>query len=130
MKWRRSSLSLRTRLYLFSGGILTLFAVNVATHVWGSFARSESLIAYRDAVNAAQLITDLEQSLEDNRQQVLVLATLRETTEDPLGVANIYQRLKTKPNPYRIGEVTVIGKLSLQAFITEAHGFKDKYKNE
>lgn len=86
MKWRRSSLSLRTRLYLFSGGILTLFAVNVATHVWGSFARSESLIAYRDAVNAAQLITDLEQSLEDNRQQVLVLATLRETTEDPLGV--------------------------------------------
>ncbi len=86
MKWQRSSLSLRTRLYLFSGGILTLFAVNVATHVWGSFARSESLVAYRDAVNAAQLITDLEQSLEDNRQQVLVLATLRETTEDPLGV--------------------------------------------
>ncbi len=84
MKLRRPALSLRARLYLFSAAILTLFAVNVATHVWGSFARSESLVAYRDAVTASQLITDLEQSLESNRQQVLVLATLRETTEAPL----------------------------------------------
>ncbi len=85
MKLRRRALSLRARLYLFSGAILTLFAINVATHVWGSFARSESLIAYRDTVTASQLITDLAQSLEANRQQVLVLATLRETTEQPLG---------------------------------------------
>lgn len=84
MKLRPTTLSLRARLYLFSGAILTLFAVNVATHVWGSFARSESLIAYRDAVTANQLITDLGQGLENHRQQVLVLATLRETTEAPL----------------------------------------------
>ena len=85
MKTLRGKFSLRARLYLFSAAIITLFAVNVATHVWGSFARSESLVAYRDAVTASQLITDLEQSLEANRQQILVLATLRETTEQPLG---------------------------------------------
>jgi signal transduction histidine kinase len=84
MSWR-PVLSLRLRLVLFSVAVLTLFAVNVATHVWGSFARSESLVAYRDAVNAAQLITELQQSLENQRQQVLVLATLRETTDEPLG---------------------------------------------
>lgn len=87
MKFRRPSLSLRARLYLFSVAILTLFAVNVATHVWGSVARNQSLVAYRDAVTASQLITDLEQSLESNRQQVLVLATLRETTDAPLDSA-------------------------------------------
>jgi signal transduction histidine kinase len=81
----RPRLSLRARLYLFSVAIFTLFAINVGTHLWGSFARNESLVAYRDAVSAAQLTADLEQSLENQRQQVLVLATLRETTEDPLG---------------------------------------------
>lgn len=78
-------LSLRARLYLFSVAIFSLFAINVGTHLWGSFARNESLVAYRDAVSAAQLTTDLEQSLENQRQQVLVLAALRDTTEDPLG---------------------------------------------
>jgi len=86
VKLSAGSLSLRARLYLFSAAILTLFAVNVATHVWGSFARSESLIAYRDAVTASQLINDLEQSLENARQQVLVLATLRDTTDAPLDI--------------------------------------------
>ena len=85
MSLKPKSLSLRARLYLFSVAILTLFAVNVATHLWGSFARSESLVAYRDAAAAAQLVNDLEQGLESARQQVLVLATLRETTDDPLG---------------------------------------------
>ncbi|MGB1438443.1 MAG: ATP-binding protein [Luminiphilus sp.] len=87
MSLKPKSLSLRARLYLFSVAILTLFAVNVATHLWGSFARSESLVAYRDAADAAQLVNDLEQGLESARQQVLVLATLRETTDDPLGDA-------------------------------------------
>lgn len=87
MKLRNTSLSLRARLYLFSVAILTLFAINVATHLWGSFARSESLVAYRDAAAAAQLVNDLEQGLETARQQVLVLATLRETTDEPLDQA-------------------------------------------
>lgn len=87
MKLKNKSLSLRARLYLFSVAILTLFAINVATHLWGSFARSESLVAYRDAADAAQLINDLEQGLEAARQQVLVLATLRETTDEPLDKA-------------------------------------------
>ena len=80
----RPRLSLRGRLYLFSGAILILFAINVATSLWGSFARNESSIAYREAVTAAQLTTELEQNLQTKRQQVLVLATLRETTDDPL----------------------------------------------
>jgi len=87
VKFSQTSLSLRARLYLFSVAILTLFVVNVATHLWGSFARSESLVAYRDAAIAAQLINDLQQGLEAARQQTLVLATLRETTEEPLGDA-------------------------------------------
>ena len=84
MKRFTARLSLRARLYLFSGAILTLFAINVSTHLWGSLARTESLVAYRDTVNAAQLTSDLQQSLEAARQQVLVLSTLRETTDEPL----------------------------------------------
>ena len=69
-------LSLRGRLYLFSGAILILFAINVGTSLWGSFARNESSIAYQEAVTAAQLTAELEQNLQNKRQQVLVLATL------------------------------------------------------
>lgn len=78
-------MSLRRRLTLSLLTILVLFAINVGTHFWGSYARSESMVAYRQAVEAAQLTTELEQLLEDQRQQTLVLATLRETTEDRLG---------------------------------------------
>ncbi|KGE05027.1 sensor histidine kinase [Pseudohaliea rubra] len=78
-------MSLRRRLILSLLTILVLFAINVGTHFWGSFARSESMVAYRQAVEASQLTTELEQLLEDQRQQILVLATLRETTEDRLG---------------------------------------------
>ena len=80
-------LSLRGRLYLFSGAILILFAINVGTSLWGSFARNESSIAYQEAVTSAQLTAELEQNLQNKRQQVLVLATLRETTEEPLDAA-------------------------------------------
>ena len=77
-------MSLRRRLTLSLFTILVLFAINVGTHFWGSFARSESMVAYRQAVEAAQLSTELEQMLNDQRQQILVLATLRETTDDRL----------------------------------------------
>ena len=86
-------LSLRGRLYLFSGAILILFAINVGTSLWGSFARNESSIAYQEAVTAAQLTAELEQNLQNKRQQVLVLATLRETTEEPLDAAALSQAL-------------------------------------
>lgn len=87
----RPRLSLRGRLYLFSGAILILFAINVGTSLWGSFARNESLIAYQEAVTAAQLTAELEQNLQNKRQQVLVLATLRETTDEPLDAAALNQ---------------------------------------
>ncbi|NQX88395.1 MAG: HAMP domain-containing histidine kinase [Halioglobus sp.] len=77
-------MSLRRQLTLSLVTILVLFAVNVGTHFWGSFARNESMEAYRESVSAAQLSTEIEQLLEDQRQQVLILATLRETTEDQL----------------------------------------------
>ena len=77
-------MSLRRRLTLSLFTILVLFSINVGTHFWGSFARSESMVAYRQAVEAAQLSTELEQMLNDQRQQILVLATLRETTDDRL----------------------------------------------
>jgi signal transduction histidine kinase len=87
----RPKLSLRGRLYLFSGAILILFAINVATSLWGSFARNESSLAYQEAVTAAQLTAELQQNLQNKRQQILVLATLRETTDEPLEETAIAQ---------------------------------------
>ena len=54
-------LGLRARLYLASGSILLLFAFNVGTHLWGSYARSESVLAYRDATEATTLVRNIEQ---------------------------------------------------------------------
>ncbi len=84
-------MSLRRRLTLSLVAILILFAINVSTHFWGSFARHESMIAYREAITAAQLSTEVEQQLESQRQQILVLDTLRETTEDQLEQAELAQ---------------------------------------
>ena len=84
-------MSLRRRLTLSLVTILILFAVNVGTHFWGSYARNESMEAYRDSVLAAQLSTEVEQLLEDQRQQILVLATLRETTDDQLDEEELNQ---------------------------------------
>ncbi|MEL7045041.1 MAG: histidine kinase dimerization/phospho-acceptor domain-containing protein, partial [Pseudomonadota bacterium] len=77
-------MSLRRRLILSLFTILVLFAINVGTHFWGSYARSESMVAYRQAVSAGQLTAELEKQLEDQRQKILVLATLRDNTGDRL----------------------------------------------
>ena len=77
-------MSLRRRLTLSLVTILILYAINVGTHFWGSYARNQSMIAYRNSVTAAQLSTEVEQLLNDQRQQILVLSTLRDTTEDQL----------------------------------------------
>ena len=77
-------MSLRRRLTLSLVTILILYAVNVGTHFWGSYARNQSMIAYRNSVTATQLSTEVEQLLNDQRQQILVLATLRDTAEDQL----------------------------------------------
>ena len=84
-------MSLRRRLTLSLFTILILFAVNVGTHFWGSYARSESMIAYRNSVSAGQLSTEIEQLLQNQRKQILVLATLRESTEDPLEDSELQQ---------------------------------------
>ncbi|MFT6771980.1 MAG: signal transduction histidine kinase, partial [Congregibacter sp.] len=77
-------MSLRRRLTLSLFTILILFAINVGTHFWGSYARSESMVAYRQAVTAGQLSGELAKQLEDQRQKILVLSTLRENTDDRL----------------------------------------------
>ena len=97
-------MSLRRRLTLSLVTILILFAVNVGTHFWGSYARNESMEAYRDSVSAAQLSTEVEQLLNDQRQQILVLSTLRDNTGDQMepeeteqaleGVDGIQQRVR------------------------------------
>jgi len=84
-------MSLRRRLVLSLFTILILFAVNVGTHFWGSYARSESMIAYRNSVTAGQRSKEVEQLLENQRQQFLVLATLRETTDEPLDSVELQQ---------------------------------------
>ena len=77
-------MSLRRRLTLSLFTILVLFAINVGTHFWGSYARSESMVAYREAVSAGQLSEELDKQLDAQRQKILVLATLRENTDDRL----------------------------------------------
>lgn len=77
-------LGLRARLYLASGSILLLFAFNVGTHLWGSYARSESVLAYRDATEATTLVRNIEQGIATENQRVQVLAALRETNA-PIG---------------------------------------------
>jgi len=110
-------MSLRRRLTLSLVTILILFAVNVGTHFWGSFARNESMIAYRDSVTAAQLSKEIEQLLEDQRQQVLVLATLRETTDDRLEDAELQQAEDAIVTIN--GKIQKLGKLSHS--VTELH---------
>ena len=70
-------LGLRARLYLASASILMLFAFNVVTHLWGSYARSESVMAYRIATEATGLVRGIQQGLATEHQRVQVLAALR-----------------------------------------------------
>ena len=88
-------MSLRRRLTLSLVTILILFAINVGTHFWGSYARHESMIAYRNSVTATQLSTKLEQMLETQRQQTLVLSTLRENADDQLDDNEVLQAEET-----------------------------------
>ncbi|WP_116365687.1 sensor histidine kinase [Parahaliea mediterranea] len=110
-------MSLRRRLTLSLFAILILFAANVGTHFWGSYARNESMIAYRNSVNAARLSTDLEQQLDNQRQQILVLATLRETTGEPLEAQEL-ARAETDIADIR-GKVSQLGELSHE--VTQLH---------
>lgn len=63
-------MSLRRQLTLSLVTILILFAINVGTHFWGSYARNESMIAYRNSVAAAQLSTEIERLLADRKSVV------------------------------------------------------------
>jgi len=82
-------MSLRRQLIFSLVTILILFAINVITHFWGSDKRYENMTAYRNSVNATELSTEVEQLLDEQRQQVLILATLRETTEERLDDAEL-----------------------------------------
>ena len=110
-------MSLRRRLTLSLVTILILFAVNVGTHFWGSFARNESMIAYRESVSAAQLSSEIKKQLEDQRQQTLVLATLRDTTEDQLDEAELVQAEEAIATIF--GKIQRLGRLSHN--VTELH---------
>jgi signal transduction histidine kinase len=77
-------MSLRRRLTLSLLAILVIFALNVGTHFWGSFARTESMSAYRNSVAAQQLAASIGLQLDEQRKQIRVLAALRETTEETL----------------------------------------------
>ena len=86
-------MSLRRRLTLSLVTILILFAINVGTHFWGSYARNESMEAYRNSVTAAQLSTQVEQMLNDQRQQIQVLSTIRDNTDDQMDEGETEQAL-------------------------------------
>lgn len=103
-------MSLRKRLIVSMLTILALLCVNVGTHFWGSLARNESMVAYRDSVRAGQLSDEIERLLEDQRQQVLVLALLKETTGDKLGAIEQQTALDSIENINR--KVLSLGRLS------------------
>ena len=110
-------MSLRRRLTLSLFTILILFAINVGTHFWGSYARNESMVAYRNSVTAAQLSAEVEQLLNDQRQQTQVLATLRDTTEDQLD-ADEQNQAETQINTIR-SKISQLGGLSHD--VTQLH---------
>jgi signal transduction histidine kinase len=90
--------SLSRRLTLSLLAILLIFSLNVGTHFWGSFARTENMSAYRTSVIAQELVTSIVTQLEEQRKQILFLATLRETTEDRLGEQDQQQAQATIGN--------------------------------
>ncbi len=102
-------MSLRRRLTLSLVTILILFSINVGTHFWGSFARNESMEAYRNSVTAAQLSTQVEQLLNDKRQTILVLDTIRDNTDDQLDEEELRQaREQLESIRLRIRELGVV----------------------
>jgi signal transduction histidine kinase len=102
--------SLRRRLTLSLFTILILFAINVGTHFWGSYARSESMVAYRTSVNAAQLSTEIEQLLGKQRKQILVLSTLRDSADDQLDADEVEQAVSEVDNIFN--KIRRLGRLS------------------
>jgi signal transduction histidine kinase len=80
--------SLSRRLTLSLLAILFIFSLNVGTHFWGSFARTESMSAYRESISAQQLAASIGLQLQEQRKQIRVLATLRDTTEERLSDAD------------------------------------------
>ncbi|TDG14998.1 sensor histidine kinase [Seongchinamella unica] len=103
-------MSLRRRLTLSLVTILMLFAINVGTHFWGSYARNESMEAYRSSVTAAQLSTEVEGLLNDQRQTILVLSTIRANTGDQLDADESLQA-ETQLDAIRL-RIRELGKLS------------------
>lgn len=115
-------LGLRARLYLASAAILMLFAFNVGTHLWGSYARSESVMAYRIATEGTALVRSIQQGLATEYQRVQVLAALRETNA-PIRIA---QREQANAELSEISDqLRALGGLS--DIETEA-AFRDFYK--
>ena len=110
-------MSLRRRLTLSLFTILILFAINVGTHFWGSYARSESMIAYRNSVTAVQQSTAIEQLLEDQRSKILVLATLRDSTEVQLDSDELQQAESEVDNISQ--KIQTLGRLSRD--VTQLH---------
>jgi signal transduction histidine kinase len=106
-------MSLRRRLTLSLFTILLLLAGNVGTHFWGSYARSESMVAYRNSVVAAQVSANVEQLLDSQRNQIQVLATLRETTEDRLDGDELLQA-EAEVNDIAL-KIRELGRFSLDA---------------
>ncbi|MEM1143137.1 MAG: HAMP domain-containing sensor histidine kinase [Pseudomonadota bacterium] len=102
-------MSLRRRLTLSLLTILVLFAINVGTHFWGSYARKESMVAYRQTIRAGQLSGELAKQLEDQRQKILVLSTLRENTDDQLATDD--QRLALAGIERTRGSVDALGSM-------------------
>ncbi|MCX2981780.1 HAMP domain-containing histidine kinase [Halieaceae bacterium IMCC14734] len=103
-------MSLTRRLTLSLLAILLILSLNVGTHFWGSLARTESMAAYRHSVAAQQLSTSIGLELEDQRKQIRILATLRETTDDLLDENE--QRRASASLDSIAGEIDALGRLS------------------
>jgi len=108
-------MSLRRRLTLSLLAILAMLSVNVGTHFWGSYARQQSMNTFRDSVSARQLALSIHEMIQDQRKQVLILATLKETTDDKLKDQDLQN---AKNNIQEIAKRTQeLGKLSVESLL-------------
>lgn len=108
-------MSLRRRLTLSLLAILAMLSVNVGTHFWGSYARQQSMNTFRDSVSARQLALSIHEMIQDQRKQVLILAALKETTDDELNDEDLQN---AKNNIQEIAKRTQdLGKLSIEPLL-------------
>jgi signal transduction histidine kinase/CheY-like chemotaxis protein len=82
-------MTLLQRLTLTIFSILVLFAINVLADLWGNRSAQRGLEVLSDAVEGQLQAVEVKQNLESQQQQILVIATLRDTADQSMSSQEI-----------------------------------------